>query len=478
MSKLSDKFDKLIGTTQSVLDSMIDCIPLKPKDTFDAGFMPISKVTSRNGDGFNLTGNACADRKTSYTNFLLVAQTGSYKSSACVQGSIMSLARGRSSMFINDPSGGENWDKCAPRLASIGYLLWLIDPSCPECSESINLVEACMGSFSQIQKLSHLITENGSEGAKATDPFWAISQEMMISNFIRIASELQPQYRNMRNVLHLIDTFAVSEKVHELVLKINKQEITDSYRTMLALSEKTLSSIIASARANLKIFYDEGACRITSSTSIDLNDIRYGKKPVAIFLRTPLVQLDYYKVVSALFISQIFNHLLSAKPGDPAARDTFFLLDECATYTFPGFSNIVSNCRKWNMGICIVLQHKNSLRARYPVAECDQILGNCGIKVFLKGTNSLETATELSALMGKRTFVVDKATGQQMVRSLMSPDEIRQCEDALIFIANHPPIRSAIHPLFKNPYYAKLMNMPPLVLPTKNTALPPLYPFD
>lgn len=441
----------------------------EPQHTYNAGFGRTGDFASIFNKGFAITGRKAITKHLSHQNCALFGPTGSGKSSTVIIGSIISLSREKSSMVIHDVSG-ELWKYCSGFLSKRGYDVLSVNFNNPEQSESFNPLLLCR-SVSDIQKLALLVIRN-SIGQSSNDPFWENSAMMMMSLIIRyLVFHQDPQYRTMQNVLRMVEQFAIDEKeqkVDRLFLKTNDEDLIRAYKTTLVMPEKTKQSVVATLRTALSLWLDKSVCQTTATNSIDFEDLRL--RPVAIFLNTPLTDLDYYKPISALFIQSLFNFVLS-KPPTGNSRSIFFILDEFAVFNFPSINLVISNIRKRLAGILLCTQDEMSLITNYGHSIAHQIKTNCNTKIYLKGQPH-DTCKELSQILGKYTYTI-KSTGAEKVRELLTPDEVRRSDAAIILIGNEWPLHCRMIPHYKNFWMRRLTKLQPLAPACKAVIEPP-----
>jgi len=425
---------------------------------------------SRFNQGFAITGSKALTKNISHENVFLCGPTGSGKSSIAIISSAASLAKGKSSIIFNDVSN-EVFERTSTFLAEKGYQIMRLDFSNSKKSETFNPLLECE-SISDIQKVATLILRNSIGSAKG-DPFWDQSAIMLISLFARyLVFHTEPEFRTLQNVLRLIETFAVNgEAIDKLFVNTGDSELLSSYKATIVVGDKTLQSVIITARTSLSLFCDPEVCRTTATNSIDFSLLR--KQPVALYVCNPLKDLIYFKPLSALFFQSLFNHVLSRIPGKDE-RSIFFVIDEAATMKFPDLSITISNIRKFKAGILLCMQDEMALISQYGQAEAHQIKTNCGTQVYLKG-QPLHTAKELSQILGKHTHVNDK--GVEKIRELFTPDEIRMCDDTIILINNKAPLKCRTVPYYKNMWLSRLTSLSPYQLPEKEITDPPLIPL-
>lgn len=453
-----------------VADVLSKLFSSKNQHSYSAAFGNESEHLGLFNHGFAVTGIKALTKLTSHTNCALFGPTGSGKSSSAIIPSVVSIARGRSSVIINDVSG-EVYNTTSAYLERKGYNVLRLDFSNSAYSETFNPLAEC-NSISDIQKMALLIIRNAL-GESKSDPFWEQSAIMLISLFGRyLVFHQSSEYRTLQNVLRLIETFSVSGTfVDRLIVRTGEEELLSAYKATVAMSDKTLQSVIATARTALNLFCDPEVCKTTASNSIDFSLLR--KDPVALFVCNPLKDLMYFKPLSALFFQSLFNFVLSRLP-DKRERSIFFLLDEFATMTFPNLSTTVSNIRKFSAGLLLCMQDEMSLISRYGATEAHQIKTNCGTQVYLKG-QPLHTCKELAQVLGRYTYTDEKGT--EKTRELMTPDEIRMSEEAIILIGNSAPLKCKVVPYFRNIAISGLGNSGPVAMKKKEVKPPPLIQF-
>lgn len=447
----------------------------EPSHTYNAGFGRERDFVSIYNKGFAITGRRAMTKHLSHSNAAIFGPTGSGKSSTVIIGSIISLSRGKSSMVIHDVSG-ELWKYCSGFLSRRGYDVLSVNFNNPEESESFNPLLHCR-TISDIQKLSLLVIRN-SIGQSSNDPFWENSAMMFMSLIIRyLIFHQEPKYRTMQNVLRMVEQFAIDEKEQKadrLFLKTGDEDLIRAYKTTLVIPDKTKQSIIATLRTALSLWLDKSVCQTTATNSIDFEDLRL--RPVAIFLNTPITDLDYYKPISALFIQSLFNFVLSKLPEGRKTRSIFFILDEFAIFNFPAINTTISNIRKYDAGMLLCMQDEMALISNYGSAIAHQIKTNCNTKVYLKGQPH-DTCKELSQILGKYTYKV-KDTGAEKVRELMTPDEIRRSNGAIILIGNEWPLHCRMIAHYESFWMRRLTKRPQLIPDCKAVLDPPKLNFD
>lgn len=82
----------------------------------------------------------------------------------------------------------------------------------------------------------------------------------------------------------------------------------------------------------------------------------------------------------------------------------------------------------------------------------------------------------LERILGRYT-IIDENKKEKGTRELMTPDEIRMCEDAIVLINNQAPLRCKTVPVYKNIWLNRHTTLPPYRLSPKTVSEPPLIQF-
>ncbi|HYD22671.1 MAG TPA: type IV secretory system conjugative DNA transfer family protein, partial [Flavipsychrobacter sp.] len=401
-----------------------------------------------------------------HSHTAVFGQTSSGKSSTVMVGSCISLARGKSSVVINDVFG-ELYDITSGMFLREGYEVYKYNFRDPEHSECFNSLPYCQ-SDSDLNMQSTLIHENSQTLSKG-EVFWRQTSIMLLFLILKyLYHHVDRKYLTLQNALRIADRLAYDIPALDLLfVRTRDKELISQYRAAVAMSEKTLQSVVISLRTVLSLWNDKAICSTTATNTFDITQLR--SKPICIYLTTPISDLNYTRPATALFFSTLFNQILST-PVQPSDRSIFFLLDEFPTYSFPDICTVFSTIRKRNAGLVICMQDERALSARYGADTAHQIKTNCVSQVYLKG-QPLSTCRELSAILGR--FSLEGKT-----RELLTPDEIRQLDEAIILIRNSPPMKAKMIPYFENYWMQRLLKAPPAPIPNRKPVIPALISFE
>lgn len=198
---------------------------------------------------------------------------------------------------------------------------------------------------------------------------------------------------------------------------------------------KTKASIYTTMVSTLEIFTSAGIAKMTAESSIQLKDIGFGEKPIAVFLGIPDFDSSN-NVLASLFVSQVYYELGKACwDSGKCKRPVKFILDE------GGNMNKIKNLpTMWTIGLGrnmffdLYLQNEEMLEEEYGSHGYKTIVENCANKIYIMG-GSTKTAKNFSELIGSESYISVQRTGGRMdlnktylesvdEKPLIRPDEL------------------------------------------------------
>lgn len=413
-------------------------------EKFDADFIPASRLLSRFNKGFSVTGNRAASIQDSIMHVLVVASSGAGKSTTILVPSLFNLAKHGNSCLVNDPSG-EIANATIPYLKEQGYEILMLNFADAEHSCGYNPF-AFDKSNSDSQKTNSMLVRH-TLGTSVNDQFWNLSGTNTISVFTALTKTLEPKVHHYTTVRFLLESFITDpDYVDKLVASSNNPELIREYKMLLHMEEKVRSNVIATCRAALNIFSNPEVQKVTSFNSIDFASFR--KKKTVLFIQNKISDLQFYSCLTSIFAEQFFGALMSKLP-DKKDNHVFFLFDEFSSLYLPSIQVALSNLRKFNCGILLVIQDYNQLKHIYGTYQAEAIRSNTYIKIYF-GNQPLEVCKDLEQIAGLYEFV-DK-DGRKQVRQLIKADQMRRLKKnrALIFMGGNMPIYGRMKPYYRN----------------------------
>lgn len=403
--------------------------------------------------GLLFSRNRKTTRKAAFENMYISGPTGSGKTARILIKQICSLKN--CTLIINDPSG-ELRKKTSGYLARRRKPLFLCWTD-SRISAGYNFLSGIKKS-SDIHRIAALLVDATLGKGQSNDPFWSLQSKALIAILIRVVLHQPEEFQTMPNILRALKILAVHPNSFDVwVATSGDKKLILEYKTLLAMPEKTLMNVIASVKACLQIFEDEDIAAVCSTNSIDFSKIR--QEPTVIFLGNSLKDMKYTSVLTELFFEQLYGYLLENQPrkGD---LDCFVILEEASSIKIPILPVAVANTRKMSVGNVIVSQSFNYLKAIYK-EEADNIVTQCGTKLYLPGTTEIETMKELELLSGLTQFQDENGTH---TRPLISAAEVRLLPKnrTIIMQGNKPLVKGRTAPYFKSLKYRYLTHFKPV----------------
>ena len=237
------------------------------------------------------------------------------------------------------------------------------------------------------------------------------------------------------------------------------------YKVYKQAAGKTAKSILVTASVRLAAFIFPQYAAMMQTDEMDFPSL--GERKRAIFCVIPVNDGSMNYLVSML-LTQCFQQLYlraDERYNGRLPMPVRVIQDEWANVAQPdSYPKVLATCRSYNIGINIIVQNIQSIKALYK-DEWEGIIGNCDTLLFLGGGNEPTSLEFVSKLLGKET-VHTRTRGQtkgrsgsssinyqQTGRDLMTPDEIRMLptNDALLFIRGEKPVRDKKYDIKKHP---------------------------
>lgn len=406
-------------------------------------------------------------------NVLILGGSGAGKTRGYV---IPNLLQAHTSFVVTDPKG-EILEKVGYYLTSKGYKIRCLNLDNKKLSDGYNPFEYIYperdGYEERVLSLIEtiIINTDGEKKGGGADPFWDKAERLFLQSiFFFTIDGFVKEEQNMSTVMKLIAMLEIAEDEDnfdsdlDYFAKIFEERHGKDHIGVLQYKEfrskasgKTAKSIVISAVARLAPFRTKEIRRITSYDNMDLE--RVGEEKYAIFVVTAPTDKSFNFVAGMLY-TQLFQELqycatvVHKHDGQRLPMPVRFILDEFKnTSEIPNFTDILSYARSFGIGITIILQSLEQIKAMYE-KDWGTIIDNCNTTLYLGSISSEDTLDYYSKLLGKGTF--DKKTtgrtrGRQgsssenfdvVGRELMLPDEIRMMpkDECLIFFGGRPPL--------------------------------------
>lgn len=408
-------------------------------------------------------------------NVLVVGGSGSGKTRYFCKPGLMDA---NCSYLVVDPKG-EMLRSTGYFLKSQGYDIKVFDLIHPRQSDGYNPFRYIREEPDVLKLMDNLVKNTTPPKGASNDPFWekaeiALDSALMLYLLYKAPVEEQ----NFEMLMFMLECARVMEEDEQyptpldlLFQSLEEREPTHvavrEYKVYKQAAGKTAKSILVTASVRLAAFIFPQYTNIMQRDEMDFGSL--GERKRAIFCITPVNDGSMNYLVSMLF-TQCFQELYLRADERYDGRlpvPVRVIQDEWANVPQPdSYPKVLATCRSYNIGIDIIVQNIQSIKARYR-DEYQSIIGNCDTLLFLGGGNEPESLEFMSKLLGKETISI-RTRGQTRGRSgsssinyqltgreLMTPDEIRRMptREALLLIRGESPVRDKKYDIKKHPNY-------------------------
>ena len=409
---------------------------------------------------------------TDLTNNLCIGITRSGKGEMYVIPSIdvYSRAEKKTSMVVLDPKT-ELYKTSKETLEERGYDVYLLSLVDPEHSmgfnplnQVINLYEA--GDYANAELLVQTFCYSIFNPDKPIngDTFWQDSPTSLLSALVIAVIEdvfawIQVDGatgEERKKHIQKINMFSIINLFGELVSQTNPD---NPYVTGLDMffqmrpsldrakikffgvevaGSRTKASIYSSMLMKLTIFTYENFAKMTAESTMNLEDIGFGDKPIAVFIEMP----DYDK--SAHFLGSVFIRQLYFVLARKATRQqngrcknrVKIIADEFGNMpAIEAMENIITVCLGRNISFDLYIQAYAQLNKLYG-DNAKTISGNCGNTIYILSDDD-DTTKQISANLGNETIVDMQRNGSRLSanktimettadKPLLNPNELEE----------------------------------------------------
>ena len=371
------------------------------------------------------------------------------------------------SYIFTDPKG-ELYDKTAGYLKSHGYDIKVLNLVRPQFSDGYNPLMH-ISSELDVDVIANTVVK-GQKTESGSDPYWDDMAEMLLKALIYYMIATRPEEeQNLASCAELVraaNKNGGSNLLSDLINQLPYDHPARMYYKSIEIApEKTYGSILSSLQSKLGKFDSKEIAELTSTDTIDFEEI--GSKKTAVYVISSDTHTAYDFLLT-IFFSQMIQQLydFADKNGGALKEKTYFILDEFANIgKIPDFDKKISTSRSRGISFSVILQNLDQLEAIYEKSY-ETIMGNCDTHVFL-GSNSYKTVEYFSKALGEKTIERDSLsiskdkqnhrTGksisdQVMARALMTPDELRRMDndDCIIFEKGIKPVKAKKFYYFKH----------------------------
>lgn len=426
-------------------------IPSKTEEYEGSGGVIIGGVNEK-GRSYRLM----IDESPVHTMCIGITRSGKGETFVVPMLDVLSRAKDKPSLVVNDPKGelaGASYDTLVKR----GYEVHVFNLIQQHMGMGFNPLQMVinawkLGDKSLAQQYATSIGHSLYHDPNAKDPFWSESAKSLVTAIILAITEDslergQEEKINMYSVANFLSDLGSDEDDDGnnalddfFQLRPDQNPAKLMYATSNFAGGNTRASIFAIAMQKLQIFTSEPNARLTSYNSMDLTDVGFGDKPLAVFMVTPDFDSSNH-VLASIFVSQLYrvNAEKATMESGKMNRHVHFMLDEFGNMpTVEGMASMVTVGAGRGFRFHLVVQAYSQIKSQYG-DEAETIIGNCSNQIYIL-TQDKETAEQYSGLLGTKTITDVSRTGQLLStdkshsesvkeRALLLPDELMELKE-------------------------------------------------
>lgn len=414
---------------------------------------PIGKwydIIDNGANGFCLNGTDIL-RPDIANTIALFAGTGQGKSTVPMATTLGRLTSGSAIVF--DPAG-TLVPITAPRFDRLNFGIHNVDFSNILNSSSVNVFDAFKSDDDAMRFMAHMhrVANKGGQ----TDVFFTTSSIALTSFLAKLVMRCDKKYRNMANLMHLLDVFPQKKQVkpgepetrvfNKIAAKYCSDQMFNEYKGLISnQSERTMGSILLTAKSTLHHYASEALCRASAFSSIDFESL--SSKNQIVYITANAYDASYYQDITSVTIELAYRALMREVKAN--SKRVFFLLDECAICSLPSLSEVVSTCRKFNIYNLLCYQNQGQLYNAYGRELSNNILGNSS-RLYL-GYQDYQTVNDITQLLGKR--IVSDRQGRTQEKHAIDPNELlRMGKKEGLFVHRNVAYRLKLSPYYEQPF--------------------------
>ena len=301
--------------------------------------------------------------------------------------------------IVLDISGDIFEHTAAWREANVGPV-YKFSPLEPEDSHKYNPLTFVRREPDYIWEDSRLLAEMMIVPALSSDPFWENEARTVLTAAIAyVCYTKPPEERPMHAVLDvLFGGKAWEQMIVGLRMAVDVRVMTQHATSLSSMPEKTLSSVLQTARSSLSAWTGERVARATATSDWNPLDLRGGTNPtIYIYIRPN--EVDSYLSVLRVFIGQHIRVLTGGQVPPREAPPILLMLDELPRLRYMApIDEGLSIGRKYGLRLWMFAQSVGQFRTAYENA--DGLLGSCAVRVFMNPGGADGLAERLSEELG------------------------------------------------------------------------------
>ena len=266
----------------------------------------------------------------------------------------------------------------------------------PETSHCYNPLSFVRSHPDFIWEDARLLAELMIVPSSTSDPFWENEARTVLTAAIaHVCHSNPPESRPMHSVLDIMfGGKPWEEMIFGLRMAIDVRVMMQHANSLSSMNEKTLSSVLQTARSSLSAWTGERIGRVTMRSDWSPLDLRNGTNPTIYIYMRPN-EVDAYLSLLRVFIGQHIRMLTGGPVPARGAPQILFMLDELPRLRYmPPVDEALNIGRKYGLRLWMFAQSVGQLQNAYENA--DGMLGSCAVRIFMNPSGADGLAERLS----------------------------------------------------------------------------------
>jgi type IV secretory pathway TraG/TraD family ATPase VirD4 len=315
-------------------------------------------------------------------------------------------------------------------------------------------------------ELADLFTAEGKRGPSS---HWYLSAANLLTGLIAFARERDG---DIRTVLITLNRTAQAEYL-ALAGVLSDQTAADLLVAFSMTPDREAGSIASTARSCLSLWIDERVALATGSGGNQIDLDRLLSDRGTLYLVAPAEEAERCRPLFTALIASLLRRATTrarAQGGTLSPR-LMVALDEAANFArIPRLAGYASSGPGQGIQLLLCYHDLAQLESAYGFEEARTIWNNCRARLLLPGQGDLKTLEHFSRAIGDETRIYDSAhhsrresssSEQRTGRPLITVDELRRLDRAVLLYANAPPARLSLRRWDQVPAWRALVQTPP-----------------
>ncbi len=387
-------------------------------------------------------------------SLVTIAPPGSGKTQCNV---FPNLLTWRGPAVVLDVSGDIYEHTAAWRARNVGPV-FRFSPLEPEASHRYNPLTFVRAEADYIWEDSRLLAEMMIVPSSSQDPFWENEARTVLTAAIaHVCYANPPDARPMHAVLDvLFGGDAWNSMIFGLRTAVDVRVMTQHATSLSSMNEKTLSSVLQTARSSLGAWSGERIARATSRSDWSPFDLRAGQNPtVYIYIRPN--EVEAYLSLLRVFIGQHIRMLTGGPVPPHGSPPILFMLDELPRLrNMPPVDEALNIGRKYGLRLWMFAQSVGQLKDAYTNAE--GMLGACAVRIYMNPSGADGIAEKVSEELGYVDSLNDNSRKRLVEAAELSGPTYRDKE--IVLATGAKPVIVQKDFAYGNPELAARMALP------------------